>query len=226
MKNLLTFTIVVFCFLLTTQNFAQLPPELTLKGDTSKQNQNSNKLYFLASESFPLETDDKKFLNEKFVDGVIIDFENESFNIPVRYRYLDDEMQMTHLNKIKAIYPSKVKQIIFKNGEKTSYFMPVQYLEKKVKSYGYFEVVSKGKIHLLRAYRKDGKNKVKTKLFYLEDGENNLATPISKKKSKVLNAFGDQKSEMAKYAAKYSINLKDCEDLTQVFNYYNSQYLK
>jgi len=226
MKNLLTTCLVVFCFLFTTQTYSQLSSELATQTATPKKKQNSNKLYFLATESFPLETNGKKFLNSEFVEGIIVDYEDESIDVPVRYRYADDEMQITHLNKIKAIYPSKVKQIIFKNGDQSMAFIPAEYLEKKVKSYGYFELVSKGKISLLKAYRKDGKNGTKTKLFYLENGENKLATPVSRKKSKMLNAFGDKKSEMSKYVAQYSLDLKDCEDLAKVFNYYNSKYTK
>jgi len=226
MKKLPTICLAVFCFLFTNQFFAQLSSDLVAETTAPKKKQNSNKLYFLATESFPLDTDGKKFLNDEFVEGVIIDFENESFDIPVRYRFADDEMQIHHLNKVKAVYPSKIKQIIFKNRTDVKAFIPAEYLEKKVKNYGYFELISKGKISLLKAYRKSGKDGVKTKVFYLESGENNLATPISKKKSKVLNVFGDRKSEMAKYVAKYSLNLKDCEDLAKVFNYYNSKYSK
>ena len=224
MKNLLTTCLVVFCFLFTTQTYSQLSSELASQTATPKKKQNSNKLYFLATESFPLDISGKKFLNNEFVEGIIIDFENESIDVPVRYRFADDEMQITHLNKIKAIYPSKVKQIIFKNGNQSKAFVPAEFLTKKVKNYGYFELVSKGKISLLRAYRSNGKKGTKTKLFYLEKGENNLAIPISKKKSKMLNVFGNKKSEMSKYIAKHSLDLKDCDDLAQVFNYYNSKY--
>jgi len=224
MKILLTLSTVVICFLFTTQTFSQLSSDLAVQTTAPKKKQNSNKLYFLATESFPLETNGRKFLNSEFVEGNIVDFENESIDVPVRYRFADDEMQITHLNKVKAIFPSKVKQIIFQNGDQTKVFISAEYLEKKVKNYGYFELVSKGKISLLKTHRKSGKNGVKTKLFFLENEKNDLATPLSKKKSKILNVFDDKKSEMAKYVAKHSLNLKDCEDLTQTFDYYNSKY--
>ncbi len=226
MKNLFKICLTVICFLFTFQLLAQLSSDLATETATPKKKQNSNKIYFLATESFPLESDGRQFLNSEFVEGLIIDFENESIDIPVRYRFADDEMQISHLNKVKAIYPSKIKQIIFKNGDQIKVFIPAEYLVKKVKNYGYFELISKGKISLLKAYRKSGKDGVKTKVFYLESGENKLATPVSKKKSKILSVFGDKKSEMAKYVAKYSLNLKDCEDLAKVFNYYNSKYMK
>lgn len=226
MKNLLIVYLAVFCFLFCNQLSAQLVPDLAPQTAIPKKKQISNRIYFLAKESFPLDHDERQFLNDEFVEGVIIDFENESIDVPIRYRFADNEMQIYHLDKVKALYPSKIKQIVFKNRDQVKSFIPSIYLEKNVKIYGYFELMSNGKISLLKAYQKSGKNGVKTKVFYLKRGKNNLAIPISKKKSKVLNIFGYRKREMAKYVAKYSLNLRDCEDLAIVFNYYNSKYSK
>jgi len=225
MKNLLTISLTLISLLFTVQTYSQLSSELAPQTAIKKKKQNSNKLFFLTTDSYLIQVKGKQFYkNDDFVEGVIIDFENESINVKVRYRYADDEMQIFHLNKIKAIFPSKVKQIIFNDGSSAKTFIPAQYLEKKVKNYGYFELISKGKISLLKAHKKKGQNGTKSKLFYLENGEHKLAAPISNKKSKVLNVFGDMKSEMAKYASRHSLNPNNSEDLAKIFNYYNSKY--
>lgn len=217
--NFILFLIVFLC----PSVYSQFKPELANNTQKEKKQtpQNQNKLYFLSTESFPLEHKGKQFLNTKFIDGQIIDFDDEVISTPIRYRFVDDEMQIMHLSKIKALYPQKVKRIIFgagSNGEKI--FIPAEYMAKDVQVYGYFRLLSDGDISLLKAYRKNGKKGPKTQYYVLKKGE--LAQPIKVKKSQILKLFKSHKSDISKYMAINDLNVKNEKDLRQLFDYYNS----
>ena len=200
---------------------SQLPDHSKpLKKNETKVVYQPNKLYFLATESFPLKVPGRHYLQSNFVEGTIIDFENEKIQVPLRYRFADDEMQIKHLDKIKALYPQKIKQIIFKIDNQIKTFIPTEYVEKKVKNIGYFELVSKGNITLLKAYHKKGKDGIKICYFVQKEGE--LAKAVKLKKSSILRVFGERKSDASKYVAKNKINIKSDAGLKKVFDYYNS----
>ena len=200
---------------------SQIPNHLPLTSNTKKASaQQSNKLYFLTTESFPLEEKGRRFLQNNFVEGTIVDFENEAFKVPIRYRFADDEMQIKHLNKIKALYLQKIKRITFEVNNEVKTFISTEYVEKKVENLGYFEVVSQGDLTLLKAYRKKGKEDVKVCYFVKKNNE--LAKVMKFKKSSILRVFGDRKSAISKYIAKNHLNIKSEIGLKKVFDYYNS----
>ena len=61
---------------------AQLSNELVTSPHKNQKKQvqkNSSKLYFLVTESFPLEARERKFLTNNFIESTIIDFEDEIF---------------------------------------------------------------------------------------------------------------------------------------------------
>ncbi len=202
---------------------AQLSNELVTSPPKKqvKQNQkNSSKLYFLVTESFPLEYSGKKFLTNNFIESTIIDFENEQFDVELRYRFADDEMQIMHEEKIKAIVPQKVKKLIFKQNGKEQVFVPIEYSDKKTVNLGYFELLADGKMKLLKQFQKKGKDKIKTVLFF--QNENDPAECFKVKKSSVLKLMSKHKSSVSKFIIENKINVKKENDLKKVFDYYNS----
>lgn len=221
MKYTLLLLVVSCCFQFVAT--AQLSNDLiseTQKKSAAKENQDSNKLYFLVTESFPLEKKGKIYLNNQFVEGTIIDFEGDTFRVPLRYRFADDQMQITHLGKTKALYPQKINKVVFENGSQTQTFAPLEYAEEDVKVFGYFEVLSSGKVMLLKAYRKKGKDGIKTILYTKKEGE--LAEEFKAKKSCVLKTLKSNKSEVSKYISKEKLNVKHEQELIKVFDFYNS----
>jgi len=202
---------------------AQVPTELaTITPLESKKQvqKNSNKLYFLVRESFPLEKKGRKFLTNDFIKSTIIDFENEQFDVELRYRFLDDEMQMMHQGKIKAIFPQKVNKLIFTTNETKQIFIPTEYSDKKTINLGYFELLAEGDMKLLKQFQKSGKEKIKTVLFFQNESE--PAKRFKVKKSSILKLMSKHKSSVSKFIVKNKLNVKNEDDLKKVFEYYNS----
>ena len=220
---LILFTYIAFS--ISTQ--AQMPTasieKTTPRTETKNEikTQNTNKLYFLSRESFPLDEPGRLYLDSNFRNGLIVDFENEEINVEVRYRIADDEMQILHLGQEKALYPSKVNQISFKSGTTSLTFVPAEYEAKKNRTYGYFELLSNGNVKLLRSYRKNGKNKVKTS-YYIQIGEE-IAKPFKVRRSSIMKAFKNLNNEASDFISSNNINIKKERDLIKLFDYLNSK---
>lgn len=218
-------TLLIFHLIITIlanlngQSSSELVPSPPQK-QTSKDQKNSSKLFFLVTESFPLDEIGRKFLTENFIESTIIDFENEKFEVELRYRFADDEMQIMHQEKIKALFPQKIKKLIFKKGDSLQTFIPKEYSDKKNTNLGYFELLADGKMKLLKQYQKSGKEKIKTNLFY--QTEDLPAKCFKVKKSSVLKLMKKHKSEVSKFIVKNKLNVKKEKDLTKVFDFYNS----
>ena len=150
-------TLLIFHLIITIlanlngQSSSELVPSPPQK-QTNKDQKNSSKLFFLVTESFPLDEIGRKFLTENFIESTIIDFENEKFEVELRYRFADDEMQIMHQKKIKALFPQKVNKLIFKKGDSLQTFIPKEYSDKTHTTLGYFELLADGKMKLLKQY--------------------------------------------------------------------------
>ena len=188
--------------------------------DTIEPTINSQKLYFIATQSFPLDLEGTLYLKDHFVEGIIYDYDNEPLATTVRYRFVDDEMQIFHLGQEKAVYPQKVHKIIFKNKDGDQVFIPAEYIEDKVKVFGYFEVIVDGSTKILKAYRKGKNNKVNT-CFYVQK-EDELATKLKPKKSSIIKLLSDKKDPITRYISKNNINVKDTRDLEKLLAYYDT----
>lgn len=189
--------------------------KLTKKGQT-----NSNKLFFLVTESFPLNKKGRKFLTKNFIESTIIDFDDEKFEVKLRYRFVDDEMQILHQEKIKTLFPKKVKKLIFKTNNSQQVFIPIEYSDKKSINLGYLELLADGKIKLLKQYQKNGKEKIKTSLLF--QTEDQPAKYFKVKKTSILKLMKKHKSEVSKFIVKNKLNVKKENDLKKVFDFYNS----
>lgn len=220
MKNFII--LLVFFFVGCNEIFGQVPNSdviIATQTDTQKT-PNSNQLFFLVKESFPLEVKDKLYLKNEFMEGTIYDFENKPHEVSIRYRFYDDEMQIQHFGKTKALFPQRVNKIILKNNNTDQVFIPTSYFEKKIKQFGYFELLTDGKMSLLIGYRSAGKSDYNKVYFYKKEAK--PAQCFKTKKSKFLKIFGDKKSEVAKYIVSEKLNLKNEEHLKQIFDYFNS----
>jgi len=155
--------------------------------------------------------------------ATIIDFENEAFDVEFRYRFADDEMQIMHDNKVKALFPQKIKRLIRQKNDTEQIFIPMEYSDKKTIHFGYFELLADGKIKLLKQFQKDGKGNLDTELFF--QTEENPAECFKLKKSSVLKIMKNRKSEVSKFIVENKLNVKKEDDLKKVFEYYNSLFL-
>ena len=76
-----------------------------VKLTTSENTSDKNHLFFLCRESFPIEEKGTIYLYQNWQKGTLIDDEDHQFTVDLRYRLIDDEMQIRHINKTKALYP-------------------------------------------------------------------------------------------------------------------------
>lgn len=192
----------------------------SIKIPNQNQTKTSTKIFFLVTESFQLKNDGNNFLTEHFLESTIIDFEDEKFKVDLRYRLADDEMQIMHQNTIKALYPQKVKKVIFKRGNGDQIFIPFEYVDQKSVQFGYFQLLTDGKMKLLKQYQKGGKGKIKT--LFLAQSNDRPAEYFKVKKSTILKLLKKHKSEVSKFIVKNKLNVKEEEDLKKVFDFYNS----
>ncbi len=223
LTKLFLLILTISLFSITTQG--QLSSDLVKennneKEDTIKPIESSSKLYFIATQSLPLDKKGTLYLNDNFVEGIVYDYDNEPLATSVRYRFADDEMQIFHLGQEKSVYPQKVHKIIFKNKGGDQIFIPAEYIEDNVKVFGYFELMSDGKTKILKAYRKGKNDKINTFFYVMKD--DSLAYKLKTKKSSVIKFLEDKKDPITRYIAKNNINVKDMKDLEKLLNYYDS----
>ncbi|MEM6964946.1 MAG: hypothetical protein AAF573_09285 [Bacteroidota bacterium] len=222
-KLLILFTIITCAFSATAQMpTASINKKMSVSvidNDTSLHD--SNRLYFLARESFPLDVSGRLYLDNDFRDGVFVDFSDQKIQARIRYRIADDEMQILHLGTEKALYPSKVKQIQFNSSLGKVTFVPAEYEPKKYKVYGYFELLSDGKVRLLKSHRKSGKHKIKCAYYLQKEGE--IAQPFKARRSSIKKAFKNLTEEADDFISSNHINIKQEKDLIQLFDYLNGK---
>lgn len=218
MKNLLTKFLL--CLSVVCSNYCYGQITSSVEGvNQPNLSQDSNKLYFLVKESFPLNANGHIFFDEKWTDGIITDLKNNRFEIPLRYRIAKEEMQVKHNNKTKALQVPQIKQVEFDGRV----FIPSNFLINGEKFMSFFEVVNNGKMKLLLQYETKEKKGSHTvhKTFYSKRGKA-PAEKISLKKKCILKLMPEKKSEIQQYIKKEKINLKDSNDLEKLFIFYNS----
>ena len=181
--------------------------------------QDSNKLYFLVKESFPLNANGQLFLSEDWTDGIITDFQDNRFKIPLRYRTASEEMQVKHNGKTKALQVQQIKKVEI--DERV--FISSNYLLNEEKFMSFFEVINNGKIKLLMQYESKEKKGIYTlqKKYYSKKGKE-PAEKISFKKKCILKLMQNKKAEVQQFIKKDKINLKKSHDIEKVFEFYNS----
>ena len=213
------FNLLLLFFVLQNpfSGFTQLPNanhHLTEKGGNS-----NNGIYFLLKESFPKNKKGQLFLNKKWQKGIVTDYQNNQFNIPVRFRVYQEEMQVQHIGKTKALQAQQVKKIEFDNR----IFIASNFLINGENFMSFFEVINNGKLQLLSQYEtveKNGICNIKS-IFYSKKGKN-PAEKITLKKKYILELMRDYKSEIQSFMKKEKINLKESNDVIKLFKYYNS----
>ena len=183
MKKVLT----TASFLLGLVTIISLNAQLAnFNDETSKTNlsKDTNKLHFLVKESFPLKTKGEIFLFEDWKEGIITDFQDERFKIPLRYRIANEEIQVEHNNKIKALQVPPIKIVEVNNR----IFIASKFVMNEENFMSFFEVISDGKIQLLKKYEAIEKKGMYStiSILYSKKG-NNPAEKVSFKKKDILN---------------------------------------
>ena len=173
----------------------------------------------MVKESFPTKEKGQLFFEQKWMDGTITDYQNNQFQIPIRYRVYQEEMQVKHLDKIKALQVPQIKKVEL-NG---NIFITSKFVMNEENFMSFFEVISDGEIQLLRKYEVIEKKGMYStiNILYSKKGYN-PAEKISFKKKDILNLMDEKKSDVQNFIKKEKINLKKSTDVIKLFEFYNS----
>jgi len=144
--------------------------------------------------------------------GILIDYDNKTHQVQGHYDAGSDEMRILLQNQSRTIFPQKIKAI--KVGKMI--FVPHEFEGQETLTYGYFQVLSSGKINLLKRFEND-KGEI-VKYFYTRKMEE-PAKLIKLNKNSILKSLDDTRT--SKYAKDRKLDVKKEEDLILLFNYYN-----
>ena len=184
-----------------------------------KSSKDDSKFYFIVKESFPKKFNGQIFLSDKWVDGTIVDFQNNTYKVSLRYRVANEEMQVQHNNKTKALQAPQIKEINLSQR----IFISSYFMLNEEKFMSFFEVITDGKIKLLKQYEAKEKKGIYTiqSSFYSKKGKA-PAEKITLKKKCIMELMQDQKGAIQRYIKKDKINLKKSDDVIKLFEFYNS----
>jgi hypothetical protein len=218
-------TVVFLVLLLPVIGFSQrveLPIEFYR--NSLNANQLSNKQY-----------QGNPYLNEEFVEGKITVDNELNYKKQLRYNAYSDIFELRgDDNQINALLRSTNVTVLIDN----SLFALNDYLLNNAIKEGYFEKLNRnGKTILLKQYSKKFIDVVKAKSSYQSDSpakfvldksyfiKKNEVSPAIKiilKKKNILSVLNDKEILIKEYISKNKLNLKNEQDVVQLFDYYNS----
>jgi len=179
----------------------------------------SNKLFFLVKESFPFDASGEIFLDREWKEGTITDLDNNQFTAPLRYRIAQEEMQIQHNNKTKALQIRQIKKVELGNRV----FIPSEFILNDEKFFSFFKVVNNGDLQLLLQYEaKEKRGNYTLQKTYFTKYENGAAKKFSSKKKCVFDLMKNRKGKIQNYIKTNKVNLKDSNDIVKLFEFYNS----
>lgn len=166
---------------------------------------NSNDILFVLREPVSVPED------FEFEKAVLVDYKNQAYDTEGCYDAARDEIHVKVNDKVKTVFPQKVKAV--KIGEMI--FVPLETVNEGTENIGYFQIISSGKISLLKRYV--GQDSKMRKEFYTEKaGE---LSKLSTKKSAVLSCL--DRPEIKKFVKTNKPDLKTEAGLKAVFDRYN-----
>ena len=177
----------------------------------------SGKIHFLCRKGDLIENvgTRRQFLQEDWVPGVLMDFKHNLFPVSLRYRLSDDEM-LIRLGEDVCILQRPTIQAL--QMEDRVFVSLVYANERDEATHGYFELLTEGRIRLLRKLElKHGK--VKECLFLQVDAGSVI--PYNGRKKELLQHMNDQLQHMKSFLSNNSYKWKDVEDLTIIINQYH-----
>ena len=178
------------------------------------------------------------FLDINFVNGEIgVSDSIILTDLPIRYNAYKDQMQFISTGDTLGVQPSYLLNYV-RIGN--TYFIFSLIYDKYSKEFtkGYFQLLAGDKVKLLLRHQKTlkydayvtsymgggGDKKyhfIDKKAYYTKSGRE-AALKLSRSRKGVLNAFPEQREEMAKYAEENGLSFRKETDLIRLFDHYNT----
>ena len=179
-----------------------------------------------------------QFLNEEFVEGIVLGKDGEKFRIKARYDAYNDEIQYySESGRLRAILPDLVKAV----GIGDNIFVPKEYKVDKRSETRFFQLLVEGDMSLFVKH-KAVKRTVRNNPLHAGSYSNEYRIEIEKsyfyqKKDKTLTSFKLNKKVLLKimrskekmirnFAAENNLRIKKEKDLALIFKKYNDQLPK
>lgn len=220
--------------LIIQHNFAQTKPGNAGQIMSVTSSHSSNQaLYFNTGDIKMSDIDGSTYINDDFSLAKVSNIEAY---VNARYNAYTDEMELEIKNEIGYLIKISELKVVFQSDKSTYKVFDFQD-EVEVKK-GFFRLLSEGEgISLLakesikfhkekmptRGYEKRTPatfKRSKDKLFI--SLKNSSATKLPNKKKNMLKLFSSNSNAIEEYAKKNKLGFKNKEDLTKIFNYFNT----
>ncbi len=186
--------------------------------------------------SKPKETKGSYYYNDVWYTGTIKLFSGEEVQAyPLKYDMKMNQIDIKVNESVKIISIGAVKEIIWVNPTGQSEVLRNISMYKNIEGYGFFSVLSEGKLSLLKKTElnlldanyntamdvgSQSDKYVKKEIYYIKSEDK--ISQIKKRKKTFLNKFEDKAEKVELFASENNLNFKDDVDLEKIFNYYNS----
>ena len=166
----------------------------------------SNDILFVLRETVDLSS------SLTFQNAVLIDYKDQAFKTAGRYRPESDEIEIKIDERVKTVYPQKVKAV--KIGKMI--FIPLEIPAAGNENTGYFQIISTGKKSLLKRYVSEN-GKTEKQFYILDEDKPRL---LETKKKCILKELDDDK--VRDFIKSNDTDVKREKDLLSVFDFYNN----
>ena len=151
-------------------------------------------------------------------------------DLMIRYNVLENKMLYQDKGKTYVVgTPDSIAEIKFLN----KIFLYIPFEKNHTTENGFFEIVSKGKVNLLRKYEievlranysmqfdtgfKNDRLSLNQELYLQKDDH----AAVANRKNKLLEILSDKKNEVTHFINQEKLSVKDQEDLFKILSYYN-----
>lgn len=155
-------------------------------------------------------------------------------NIDFRYNLKTHQIELKSSNRTQVIHLNNIYQFEIPQQEKSQLFLSYTSLKSNRAIYGIFEVLSKGKIQLLRkpllklqradyvpTHNVGNKNDmyIQAQEFYIIQNQELIS--VKAKKKNILSLLHLHEEEIALFVKKHQLHCRKIEDLKKIFDFYN-----
>lgn len=232
MKN--RFIILSVALFITQINFAQTKPGNSGQIIPVTSSHSSNQALYINTGDVKIsDIDGSTYINDEFS---LAKLSNAEAYVKARYNAYIDEMELEIKNEVGYLIKIPELKVVFQSDSRT--YEVFDYQDEKEVKKGFFRLLIEGEnISLLakesikfheekmptRGYEKRTPatfKRSKDKLFI--SFKNSSAEKLSNKKKDILMLFLSKSNDIEKYAKTNKLGFKKKEDLTKIFNYFNT----
>ncbi|MBR9921295.1 MAG: hypothetical protein GYB31_10690 [Bacteroidetes bacterium] len=168
-----------------------------------------------SGQNLVLKKQKRLYFNEVWADGMVLDHSNQFFDVDIKYRLYDGEMIIKVKDDPCVLQRPTIQALQF--GGMVFVSLPFEN-EREEEDHGYFELITDGKIRLLRKFELKGE---RLKHCYFIQFDNGSAKPFKPSQKAFLALMSDHHMGMKYYLDEHDVSWKDVNDLRSFIDYYH-----